>query len=369
MLHNDVPSRLELESLASVVGRICLSIYTPNDAAPDSPDAHRLAFENQTRKALERVDDPAERGALAEGLQDLSDDDDFWRYQSRSLVVLASGDQVHVHRVANHLEASEAVGDRYYLKPLLRAVTFPQTAFIIALSEGAARLIKISAEGPAETLNVANMPDSAADHAGKSSLGDRAPKRRLQGTEGRKVRVRQYSRAVDQAIRPVIGGRDVPLILAATEPIASIFRSVSSYPRLLAETIDGNPEERSDADLATAARGVLDGYYAEQLTDARHAYEVRQGQGRAQSDLADIARSATYGLVDTLFVDIDSFVPGTVDPQSGAIEYRQTASSADYDVVDELARRSLLQGGRILAVRSEEVPGGGTAAAILRYAL
>ncbi len=368
MLHNDVPSRSELESLASVVGTTCVSVYTPNEAATDAPDAHRLAFENQTRKALELVDDPAERAALTEGLQDLSDDDDFWRYQSRTLVVLASGDHVHVHRVANHLEASETVGDRYFLKPLLRAVTFPQTAFIIALSEGAVRLIEISAEGPAETINVADMPKHAADHAGKSSLSDRAPKRRLQGTEGRKVRVRQYSRAVDQALRSLLSGRDVPLILAATEPIASIFRSVNSSPGLLAEGIDGNPEERSDADLAAAARGLLDGLYAEQLTEAQHVYEVRQGQGRAQSELADIARSATYGLVDTLFVDIDSFVPGTVDPQSGAIEYREAASGTGYDVVDEMARRALLQGGRILAVRSDEVPGGRKAAAILRYA-
>ncbi|GJF15647.1 hypothetical protein NGTWS1803_00780 [Mycolicibacterium cyprinidarum] len=368
MLHNDVPSRVELESLASVVGQTCLSVYTPNDATPDSPDAHRLAFENQTRKALELVADTAERDALAEALQDLCDDDDFWRYQSRSLVVLASGDHVHVHRVANHLQASETVGDRYFLKPLLRAVTFPQTAFIIALSEGAVRLIKIAAEGPAETVEVANMPNSAADHAGKASLSDRARKQRLHGAEDRKVRVRQYCRAVDQAIRSVLSGRDVPLILAATEPIDSIFRSVNSYPRLLAEGIEGNPEERSDADLAAVARGVLDGFYAEQLTQARHTYEVRQGQGRAQSDLADIARSATYGLVDTLFVDIDSFVAGTLDPQSGAIEYLDAASGTEYDVVDEVTRRSLLQGGRILAVRSQEVPGGGKAAAILRYA-
>ena len=368
MLHNDVPSRVELESLASVVGQTCLSVYTPNDATPDSPDAHRLAFENQTRKALELVADTAERDALAEALQDLCDDDDFWRYQSRSLVVLASGDHVHVHRVANHLQASETVGDRYFLKPLLRAVTFPQTAFIIALSEGAVRLIKIAAEGPAETVEVANMPNSAADHAGKASLSDRARKQRLHGAEDRKVRVRQYCRAVDQAIRSVLSGRDVPLILAATEPIDSIFRSVNSYPRLLAEGIEGNPEERSDADLAAVARGVLDGFYAEQLTQARHTYEVRQGQGRAQSDLADIARSATYGLVDTLFVDIDSFVAGTLDPQSGAIEYRDAASATAFDVVYEVTRRSLLQGGRILAVRSQEVPGGGKAAAILRYA-
>jgi hypothetical protein len=36
-------------------------------------------------------------------------------------------------------------------------------------------------------------------------------------------------------------------------------------------------------------------------------------------------------------------------------------------VVDEIARRVLLTGGRVLAVRRQDIPGGGSAAAILRY--
>jgi hypothetical protein len=38
-------------------------------------------------------------------------------------------------------------------------------------------------------------------------------------------------------------------------------------------------------------------------------------------------------------------------------------------VVDEIARRVWRTGGTVLAVRREDVPGGGPAAAILRYPL
>jgi hypothetical protein len=37
--------------------------------------------------------------------------------------------------------------------------------------------------------------------------------------------------------------------------------------------------------------------------------------------------------------------------------------------MDEIARRVLLTGGDVLAVRESDVPGHGPAAAILRYAL
>jgi len=40
-----------------------------------------------------------------------------------------------------------------------------------------------------------------------------------------------------------------------------------------------------------------------------------------------------------------------------------------YGVVDEIARRVLSSGGRVLAVRGAEVPGGGPVAAIFRYPL
>jgi hypothetical protein len=41
--------------------------------------------------------------------------------------------------------------------------------------------------------------------------------------------------------------------------------------------------------------------------------------------------------------------------------------ASSYGVVDEIARRVLLARGRVLAVRREDIPGEGPAAAILRY--
>jgi hypothetical protein len=43
--------------------------------------------------------------------------------------------------------------------------------------------------------------------------------------------------------------------------------------------------------------------------------------------------------------------------------------AVSYGVADEIARRVLLSGGRVLAVHKPDVPGGGPLAAILRYAV
>ncbi|WP_067701117.1 baeRF11 domain-containing protein [Nocardia jejuensis] len=369
MLHTDIPTRREIETLAAATDPWSVSIYTPTEADVADPDAHRIRFGNQVREALERVTDPAAKSELRQEFDDLIDDEDFWRFQSRSLVVLATPTRLRTYRVPNRLEAAVSVNDRFLLTSLLRAITFPQTAFVLALSEGAVRLVEITGDAPAEEVRVSGLPSSASDYARKASLSGRAPKGRIQGTEGRKLRVRQFARAVDQQLRDVLSGRDVPLILAATEPIDSLFRAENSYHALLAESIPGNPEHTSDDELSARSREVLDRHYADELATLATLFEDRRSQGRGLVDLSDIARAATFGMVDTLLVDIDSSVPGTLAPQDGAVTFDSPATAVEgADVLDEIARRVILTGGRVLAVRSDDVPDKGKAAAILRYA-
>jgi hypothetical protein len=149
--------------------------------------------------------------------------------------------------------------------------------------------------------------------------------------------------------------------------LASIFRSVCTYPHLAQPVIDGNPDAKTDAELADASRLVLDELYAAELRELRARYEERAPQGRASDDLAAIARAATFGAVDTAFVDIDESMPGFIDEADGALALDDSEDAANYGVVDEIARRVLLGRGRVLAVRRADIPGQGPAAAILRY--
>jgi hypothetical protein len=78
------------------------------------------------------------------------------------------------------------VSDRFHLKPLLRAITFPHEAFVLALSENAVRLVEVFADLPPQQITVHELPKSAADAVRRASVNDRSPSRRLQGLEGQK---------------------------------------------------------------------------------------------------------------------------------------------------------------------------------------
>jgi hypothetical protein len=348
-----------------------VSIYLPTDHASPG-DAERIEFKNLAAEALRQLRDADVRAAEVEPLQeatsDLVDDDVFWRYQANSLAVFATPTSLVTFRLPNRLVSFVEVSDRYFVKPLLRSVTFPQVGFVLALAQGSVRVVEVAADAGAWEMSVDGMPTDVASAVGKSSIGDRAPSGRIQGSEGQKVRMRQYARAIEHALRPILAGGDVPLILATTEPMDSIYRSVNSYPRLAAQTIPGNPEATSNDELAARARSVLDDMNAGGLEEIRQLWALRAGQERTLTDVVDVARAATHGAVDTVLVDIDEAVPGTVDEETGAVTF-EPESATNYGVVDEVARRVWLNGGRVLAVRRQDIPGDQGVAAILRYAM
>ncbi|MBS1861678.1 MAG: hypothetical protein JSS68_08190 [Actinobacteria bacterium] len=370
-MHVDIPSHRQIERLLEARGEGLVSIYLPTSPVTPEAEGDRIAFKNLSRQALEGLRAGGLPGreveALEEELDDLHDDDAFWAVLSHSLAVFGGPTGLRSFRLPNRLTEAVQVADRFFVKPLLRAVTFPQTAFVLALAEGSVRLLEVTPDLPTFEVAVPDLPKDAADAAGKASITDRSPARRLQGAEGRKTLVRSYARAVDRALRPVLAGQSVPLILAAAQPIDSLFRAVNSYPHLAAPTIEGSPEGRTDGELGEAARPVLDAIYAQQLRELHELFEERSAAGRTAVEINDLGRAATFGAVDTLFVDIDADLPGTIDEETGAVTMDEAARQGDYGVADELARRVILADGTVFAVRAAEVPGGGPAAAILRY--
>jgi hypothetical protein len=240
---------------------------------------------------------------------------------------------------------------------------------VLALASGGVRLIEVTADLPTVTVKVPGMPKDAASAAGKASISGRSFSGRIGGGEGQTVRLRQYARKVDAALRGLLSGSDIPLVLAAAEPMGPIYRSVNSYPHLVATGIEGNPERQTDAELAAAARTVLDGLYSDQVAAWRALFDQRRQDGRATTDLAQAARAATFGAVDSLLVDMDQLVSGTVDEADGSISLAGKPGADSYGVVDEIARRVLRAGGKVLSVRHGEIPDGKPLAAVLRYPL
>ncbi len=370
MLHIDLPTRAEFESLVLNRGAAHVSIYLPTTPMTQQAQADRIALKNLVSEAIGQLSshDKRELRDLQESLLDIVDDDFFWSVQANSLAIFATPEHVQTFRLPNRLEAALEVSDRFHIRPLLRVMTTPQSAFILALSQNAVRVVEVSSDMPAQQVRIADLPTDAASAVGKSkaALSDRSPSGRIQGDEGRKVRLTQFARAVDAALRDFLAGRDEPLVLASTDPLLSIYRGVQSYPHLAAEAIRTNPEGHSEAELAKQARTILDALFQQEIQSLHQLYHERMKEHRTTNDVAQAARAASRGAIQTLLIDIDGSLPGTLT-DDGAIQFADGPCPASYDLVDEIAGRAFLTGARVLGVRAADIPGGGPLAALMRY--
>jgi hypothetical protein len=163
-----------------------------------------------------------------------------------------------------------------------------------------------------------------------------------------------------------LAGSAAPLVLAAAEPIASIFRSINSYPHLLNDALLPDVTHQSDRQIADLALPMLDRLFERDLKEIIARFEELK-PNRATTEISYTAHAATAGAVEALLVDLDAVVPGVVSEIDGSVTYAVRDDAETYSVVDEIARRALLTGARVLSAKRDELPEQAPLAAILRY--
>ena len=245
MLYIDLPTQAEIAKLIAFRGAPAVSLYLRTTPVTQDAQADRIELKNLLKTALTQIEEAgvARRDVemIRNSVEDLIGDDAFWTMQAHSLAVFAAPGFLRAFRLANRLANAVEVSDRFLMTQLIRSVTFSHHAFLLPISVGSARLIEVLPDVPPDEVSVPGLPKGAADAAGRRSHAQSQADHRDGARSDQTVLYTRYARAVDQALRPVLAGQDRPLIIVATEPMASIFRSICSYPQLAPDTIRSAP--------------------------------------------------------------------------------------------------------------------------------
>jgi hypothetical protein len=275
------------------------------------------------------------------------------------------------------------VADSFHVKPLIRFVQSADRYQVLCLSRDGAALYEgnrdaLDAIGPAPDIprtsaeakgHAADVSRGAVVTYGSPSAGDPTVRHGFgSAKDAADTDAERFFRAVDRGVldhhsRP----SGLPLILVTATENQDLFRRVSHNPALQADGVRQDPASLSNDALRDAVWQVVQPQYLQRLAGLVATFEEARSKHQGSGDLADIAQAAIAGRVDTILVDADRMVPGTLDPASGRIAFQELAQPDVDDLVDDLAELVLAKGGEVVVVPSDRMPTQTGAAARYRF--
>lgn len=379
---------MTMDELQALFGRKldwCVSLYLPAHRRGREINQDPIRFKNLLSETEERLQNKGLRSPdvrkMLEPAQRLLQDFDFWRHQSDGLALFFTAEEFHFYRLPLAFAELIVISDRFHLKPLLPFFTNNGHFYILALSQNEVSLLE-GTQHTVDEIDVENMPTSLAEalqyerfekqlqfHTGTAArAGNRsAVFHGHDANDEDKNRLLRWFHKLDDQLSALLAGEQSPLVLAGVEYLFPIYQEANTYPHLLNEGIEGNPEELKPEDLHAQAWPLVETVFAQAQEEAVARYGQLASSGQATTDLQEAVLAAHHGRVDVLFVAAGVQVWGNYSPNLNTISVHEDPDLGDDDLLDLAAIQTILNGGIVYVVEPEQVPGQTPLAALFRY--
>lgn len=380
----DVISNKELGRLVETSAQECVSIYLPTHAAGSDTAQDPIRLKNLLSRAAHELRSLGMRAPEAEELlapaAALIKEPTFWAHLEDGLAVFLTRDGIWTYRLAESVQELVVVADRLHLKPLLASVASGDVFYILALSQGAVRMLRGSKFRVSE-IALGDIPRNLA-----AALWFDDPERRLQShSSGRTGRgdvvatfhgqgigqdthdddLRRFLQAVDDGVQHLLATSKAPLVLAGVDDLVATYRKVSRYPRIVEGSVEGNPQRLGPAELHARAWPLVEVVFDQDRLTTIEAFLAATHPTTAA--LAEATVAAANGQVESLFVPIGVQQWGRLDRDRQLVELHDVREPGDRDLLDIAAIDTLAHGGKVFAVAESDLPGTGPVAAVLRF--
>ncbi|MCW4153827.1 hypothetical protein OM427_30460 [Halomonas sp. 18H] len=349
----------------------CVSIYVSTSPVSNYREENRILYKDQVKKVVEELEqwdiDKSQRTKLIEQLESIGTTDEFWTHQQNGLAVFVSPHRFQARKMMTRPDSSLAiVGDAFHLRPALREASNWMQYQVLCISLHDVTLYNGNQEELTEVELHSDVPRGMGEALGKTETSANRKDGNRSGDDS--TDLKQYFQAIDKAIRDHHSGRKQrPLVLAMVSEHQGLFREVSEHPNLLETGIEQEPFEAiRQHKLGELSWEVAYKATRTDLDQLIEKYQERASHGEGESDLEQVAYSATIGQVGTLLVDESVRVEGTVKADDGKVDYDHAGTE---DVLDSIAKFVISFDGEVVFVPSELMPAKSGVAAILRYAM
>jgi hypothetical protein len=386
----DVLTREELKKLISESGGVCISIYMPTYRVGREIEQGPIRLKNLLKEAekhllTDNLRTPQIRTLLGPA-EPLLVDGLFWQYQSDGLALFLSSEGLRYYRLPLRFDALVTVSERFHIKPLFPLFIADGRLFVLAISQNEVRLLQCTPY-TVDEVDLGEVPTSLGQalrfddpesrlqfHTGTSTPGGGVERSALfhghgVGVDDDKSNILRYFQKIDKRLKELLRDEQAPLVFAGVKNLLPIYREANSYPHLVEECIEGNPEELSAEVLHQRAWEIVHSRFVKAQKEAAMQYQrlSNLNSEQASDDIRKIVPAAYGGRVDTLFVAIGIQRWGMFDPNLCMARLHEEAKPGGEDLLDFAAVHTFLNGGTVYALEPKNMLGDSPIAAIFRY--
>lgn len=361
-----------------------MSLYQPTHKSRPENMQDPIRFKNlvqQLENSLKKGY-PEQVDKLMKPFYDIAEDKIFWNNTSEGLVVLANKNKCVVYKLNRSVDELAIVANSFHIKPLIRNFQSADNYHVLGITrndfniyEGnryGIEMIDLDKDTP-KTLEEVLGDEYTQSHinTGRYSGGVTGSPV-FHGHGGRKDEVEidteRYFRYIDKFILENFSNEmKLPLILVALDEHQGEFRNITKNKYLLDEKVSKDPEALAREEIKELTWNEMETLYIQKTKDLVDRYGLQSSKFLGTDDLAEIARAALEGRIDTLMIESGHIEPGMVNRQTGEIERGNLDNPEFDDILDDLGEMALKSQSEVVVLPKERMPSNRGIAAIFRY--
>lgn len=361
-----------------------ISLYQPTHRCFPENKQDPIEYRNLLREIVNTLKQNNEQSiidSIMEPFYELEKDKDFWNNTLDGIAVLATKNKCIVYNLHGQVKKYAGVNNSFYIKPLIQAFQCVESYQLLELSRNDFSLSQGNRYGFSKIEIDPDIPRSLEAVLGNQQTEPSLTQGSFGGTgrtavyHGRGDKkdedekdTEKYFRYVDRYVYDNYSkASKLPLILVSLKEYHTEFKNLSNNPYLIEESIDCSYDTVETEQLQNKVLEVIEAFNLKKTEMIIEAYKKAEAESMGSCDLVQVAKAAYESRIETVLIEENRIVPGTIDSNTGKIEFCDIDKPDCDDILDSLAESVLKKRGSVVIVSKDKMPSSSGVAAIYRY--
>ncbi|MBC9914577.1 hypothetical protein [Chitinophaga varians] len=257
-------------------------------------------------------------------------------YNLDTLVIFASADFLQVKRLPIATTDRYVIGDRFEIRPLLKAIQQSEHYYILTVSRQKIRLLEAFNDKIVHEVTNEDFPYLNGYYTTD-------PMRQQQDLIIDNL-LKEFFNTADKRFKKYYEENPLPVILLGEERNLVFYQEIMDIKGLVVGTHHGSFDDTSDPEIAKVTFPVIQQYIAGKQDTALLAINTAQSAQRLLVDLNDIYTAAENGQADTLYIEQTYLPSGHIDKGIISLGNGNGSTDVTLPVIDSV----LNKGGNVV---------------------